>query len=301
MLKLNFLFFLLCTKIVFSHQEPKSTFDKMSDGLACVNSGIVIAKTAYLVCKYVHPDEVEQLKQLLIDQQIQIIKTEKELLKCVAKNAYGDREDYELPLACKDAAMLFAECAGLERYYSFTSEFNSIIDDLPLISEKQSKNQGVSTATKIVIGGVITIGATGVFLICSPILLPGTIIAVKASAIAASIKTTAVVAGAKIAVASAATKATIATVATAAVTTVNEAATFYDKSKEKFNKFPVADKVKTIARAIEVAGEIYVPINYVRPYVFENAQEELVRLAQKRAASLSLRERIKEIHFSESK
>ena len=299
MLTLKFLFLLLSTKIVFSQEVGKSTIDKIGDGLASTHSGIVIARTAFngihLVYKYVNPAAEEELKQRLINQQIKILKTEEELILCVAKNAYGKREEDELPFDCNGIAMSFAELAGLVRHDRFRLEFNAIMDDLPPISErqseKQSENQNMSNTTKVVIGGAIIVGTTGVCLACAPIILPGTIVATKATAITASIKATALVTGAKIAGASLATKTGI----LAATTTVVETGgTLY----EILNKIPTADKVKVTAKVIGVAGKIYEPALYARPYLCENAQEELIRLTNMRAANVSLRDRIKEIHFS---
>ncbi len=254
---LKFLFLLLCTKIVFSQEDGKSTIDKIGDGLACAKSGIVIAQTAHLLFKYANPGPVEELRQLLLNQQIKILKTEEELLACVAINAYGNRKEDELPIDCDETARSFAEVAGLVRHDVFRLEFNSTMEDLPLVSKKQSENQGMSGSTKVIIGGAIVIGAAGIFLIAAPDLLPATVISEKARAIITSIKT----------------------------------------SSSAFNKLPAIDKIKVTAKVIGAAEFIHGSAQYVRPYVFENAQEELIRLTSMREKRPSLRDRIKEVHF----
>ena len=296
--KLKLLLILLYINRAFSTEEPESNIDTIKNGIQNTKSGAVIVnaafKVVYILSEYTHPGKVQELKKALINQQINILKTEEKLITCVAKNAYNNHKKDQLPVDCHQIAEEFAGFAGLERYHSFESEFNLAINDLPLLSEKESKNQGMSLTKKVVIGGVVVVGATAIFLVCAPIVVPGTIVAKAATVITVSIKEAAVTTVVKISATSSATKSGI---TTAAALVAERTDSIYKKSKENFDKLPLADKVIIIARAADAAELIHQSAEYIGPYVFESAEEELIKLTRMKEMSQSLRDRIKEAHF----
>ncbi|MBI2774514.1 hypothetical protein HYX58_00710 [Candidatus Dependentiae bacterium] len=168
--------------------------DYAIDAINPIQSGIEVARAGYnigyMTLGFVHPTESQQLIKRFNDRGSEIKKAEEELIKCVSQNAYNFREKNQLPYNCEKVSDFYAAVSGFEPLSKFNAEFNAVMDELPASRSHPPQNQtGMATGTKIVIGVVVVIGATGAFLICAPVLLPGTVVAAKATAITTGIKT----------------------------------------------------------------------------------------------------------------
>ncbi|HEX2977689.1 MAG TPA: hypothetical protein VHO47_01020 [Candidatus Babeliales bacterium] len=180
--------FQLFSSVEISIDQAIETIDNSRYGIEIARAGCNIG---YIALGFVHPTESQQLVERFNDRCSEIKKAEEGLIKCVSQNAYNFREKNQLPYNCEKVSDFYASVAGFGPLNNFKAEFNSIMDELPASRSHPPQNQTerMNTETKVAIGVVIVIGAAGVFLVCAPVLFPGTVVAAKATAITTGIKT----------------------------------------------------------------------------------------------------------------
>lgn len=273
-----------------SKAAQASKLDKIYNDVVFVESGVRIVKFALRVGSslllYINPDAQQIYDEAYIQQQIRIAKTEEQLKQCLVTNAFAQRENGQFPTECKGLTELFAKIAGFEERNALKWEFNKAVEGLPRPPitkiETVKEEQGTSTTKKVLIGGAVVIIVGGTVFFLSPLILPGTVIATKAAAATAAIKSGIVATGAQVSAA----KVFVTTKVT--------------ESNAVFAAMPLATKVTTTATIIKSA-ELACNVSQLGySCVVTSNEEELQQLKHYRKFGKSLRDRILEMHFSQS-
>jgi hypothetical protein len=299
----KYLFFLLYIPGIFSQISEKSQqgiLIKIKDGVEVSGSILSVAqiglKLAVVTKSYIAPDAMQQYKARVIAKQLHCLKAEEKLEKCLIKNARGQRGDNQIPIECNAKAELFAVFAGPEHLNTLKSEFVAAADklhEIEDINKDEEKNDSISAVTT----GVLIVGGIGLAIVAAPIVLPGTIIAAKATAITASVKGFFVAAGTKVIAGATVSK----TLATGIVGTTLEIGQAVSGSAANVANLAIAtvSKMPPVAQAnmsIQAANLATSCVQKIRPYVFRTAEEELDYLYELKTCRSSLSERIKIAH-----
>lgn len=266
----KFLYALLLMHAAFSATKD---LKDINSNINLAKATIRISKTAFqaigLAQETVSPNDEQKLNKDRQEELEKIKAAEDKLKQCLADNAYAKRQEGELPTECDSFDQLFSILAGFERRNALKKEFNDIIAALPAQNKKEATYY--STRKVIIIGGVAFVVVGGALFFLAPVIVPGTIIASKATAVIAAIKGTSVAAGTKVASAVLTSKAAI-------VSAVLE-------SKEIFVKQTWQENIITINNALSAVEEVC-------------AQADAYGYDEEDSEEKSLQERIVEKHFN---
>lgn len=238
------------------------------------------------VKSYLYPSNEKQNYYERIATTTRFIKTEEALYECLVKNAHTKKNDDGLPGNCTESAKIFAMASADDKpLTNITNEFKHALkkaripDDQEFTNASidQDKNpKGMSLRKKVLIGGTITLGFAGAAIIAAPILLPGSVAAVKATAIATAAKSAAIATAAK-------------TAATAKIVA------------SSFIAMPLADQINIAAQTVDGIRLASFAGYHARWYIYPTSTQELAQLLHKRRQRKSLAQRIQEHYQGKNK
>lgn len=185
-----------------NHEQKVDRLGQVKGTLEVVNAGVTVVKATALlgqkIKSQVYPSQEEQYRTAIINRKLCILQAQKELAQCLVAHAQEKREGNQLPCACKNFADSYAAVAGFKQLNAITSEFIHAVDEFDF-SQRNEINQhvGMSTQKKILIG-VVVVGGVGLAVVAAPVVFPGTVVAAKATAISASVKSFCAAVGTKI-------------------------------------------------------------------------------------------------------
>lgn len=287
----GYLLFLFLLRSVSCSAEP-TILDKLEDTARVAHSGVKIAQATHTVGEHIRstiwPSKAEQLEQAQREKILEILKTEEALNQCLITNALTTERVGNLPSECREATRLFASVAGYEALNSVKKEFNETRDEIVESQKEEAAPQGMSTRTKLLIGGTAAAAGGVLFVIAAPVLFPGTLIAAKAIAIKTA-------AGSVIGYISTANTNQIVTAAAHGALSIAKDAK--DSTIEAaqagahdFMNLSLSDQIIVTARIIEA---IESAAHHTQPSLYTTESEELQHLLRVRANRPSLRERIR--------
>ena len=255
--------------------------EAVSQGQSTVEITAESIKLGFLLWRYAFPTSEQLLQNAYINKQKESLLAEEALKECIVNHAYEERLSGEFPQACHSADELCARIAGITRRNEIRDEFNEALARMPMPVTTQYQHTS-SAVKKLALGTTIIVVSGGVLFFVSPIILPGSLIAAKATAASAVIKSTTVAFVSKVTLQSAAFK----------MSTLVAA----HETKKAFDALPDSEKMKELARMIKTTKEIVSGASMIRTLVVGTPEQQLERLIKARHGGKSLQQRIIETH-----
>ncbi|MBI2774511.1 hypothetical protein HYX58_00695 [Candidatus Dependentiae bacterium] len=120
---------LLMSFLVFtSNADDTNKVENIYKAINMVASSIVIIKSVYqlvdFVCDSISSNPETELRKELTTRNLENLRAERELNRCLANNENGARENNGLPRACGEVGDFYAAVAGYEALNKIKYAFN---------------------------------------------------------------------------------------------------------------------------------------------------------------------------------
>lgn len=145
---------------------PPTVLEKTFVAVDTTASALKIANTTYRIGKSIIPKTPDETARAqAIKREITLLQTEADFTSCLVKNTLTPCQGSWFPSACRQQSESFIKIIGPGAHRLVQHEFTSASKRIWDMSDKSKKTEssGMSTKTKVVVGGLAVGGAVGAF------------------------------------------------------------------------------------------------------------------------------------------